>query len=356
MPEELRKLKPGERIEGIPGPTWNAFVDAVEYVRKLQQSLTVDPLRNVPQTGIVRLKNASGQTRNRFDVLGVSDVFPKPVQNPNAFKSGPVLHGVTPNKDEHAGKFAILLEPAKPDGIVAACLSGVCVAKVNVEPDQEWMEYADLKDGDAGALEADCHGSARILWKESGYGIKWAVVRLSNVPKQVYGAGTGAGKVAPGAKLPCVTPIHEEHIEVTASGLKVPVAGMYAFGFQATLKRKEPPRNAIMRMQLFVGEYPTEWIGYRENHVHYLCQLRTTCCDGVTPAWGETEEKLSLNSYGSYYGCDVKTIQTAENVAVSGLVKVPKKDMILAVRNTGQVEYTATSFLFWARKLVEPDF
>ena len=99
MVEELRRLKPGDRLDGIPAPTWNAFVDAVEYVRRLRRSLSADPLRDVPQTGIVRLKNASGLACNRFDVLGISDVFPQPSQNLSAFKSGPVLHGVCYDHD-----------------------------------------------------------------------------------------------------------------------------------------------------------------------------------------------------------------------------------------------------------------
>ena len=192
MAEQLQRLKPGERLDGIPAPTWNAFVDAAEYVGRLRGSQQVEPLRHVPQTGIVRLKNASGQTRNRFDVLGISDVFPQPAQNLGAFKSGPVLHGVTPDENEHAGNFAILLEPAKPDAIVAACVSGACVAKVHVETGQESVGYADVKDGDAGALQAKADGTARILWREPGTGIKWAVVRIG---------GGGGASVGPATMI-----------------------------------------------------------------------------------------------------------------------------------------------------------
>jgi len=159
-------------------------------VGRLRGSQQAEPLRHVPQTGIVRLKNASGQTRNRFDVLGISDVFPQPTQNLGAFKSGPVLHGVTPDENEHAGNFAILLEPAKPDAIVAACVSGACVAKVHVETGQESVGYADVKDGDAGALQAKADGTARILWREPGTGIKWAVVRIGGGGEAAVGPAT----------------------------------------------------------------------------------------------------------------------------------------------------------------------
>ena len=126
MSQQLLRLKAGQRIEGIPAATWNAFVDATQYVRKLQHGQVVNPLSNVPQTGIVRFKNASGQVRNRFDVLGISDVFPSPTDNLNAFKSGPVLHGVTPTA-AYRGRFAVLLEPAAPGDIVRRlCRRPVC--------------------------------------------------------------------------------------------------------------------------------------------------------------------------------------------------------------------------------------
>lgn len=345
MNEHLFKLKPGQSLEGIPHKAWNAFVEAAQYVKRLQHSLSVDPLRHVPQTGIVRLKNASGQDRQRFDVLGVDDVFPYPTPDPSAFKAGPVLHGVKPYLDTHRGKFAILLEPAPNGSIVSACVSGISIAKINVEQGQEWMEYADVKDQDAGCLQARCHGAAKIFWREPGTGVRWAVARLSNLPMGVYGAGWGAGQIAPYAVVPCSTAIYQQGILLQNQGLKCPEAGLYQFGFQATLAAPAAPRNAILRMQLFVGESATSWIGYRENWRRDVCELSANCkCDN-TPALGDRTQPAD-----GYY-CQDQIWHTAENVAVSGLVVTPEDNTLLTVRNTGMYTFTASAFQFWARKI-----
>ena len=56
--------------------------------------------------------------------------------------------------------------------------SGVAVCQVDkIEEDDSW---ADVKVGDVTALQSATTGSAYILWSESGTGVKWAIVRLSN--------------------------------------------------------------------------------------------------------------------------------------------------------------------------------
>ncbi len=180
MDGELFPLKPGQRLDGIPHKAWNAFVEAARYTKGQRQSLGRSATRDVPQTGIVRVKNCSGEDRDRFDVLGIDEVFPQPSDNPSAFKAGPVLHGVTPNKEKHCGRFVILLEPVKSDGIVSACIAGLTVARINIEEDEDWIQSADIADGEASELKAKVQGSAKILWREEGSGTVWAVVRLSN--------------------------------------------------------------------------------------------------------------------------------------------------------------------------------
>jgi len=142
MGEELFKLKSGQFLEGIPHKAWNAFVDAARYVKGQQGSLSRPAIRDVPQTGIVRVKNTTSGTKDRFEVLGIGGVFPEPTANLNAFKSGPVLHGVEPLGDTYRGRFAILLEPAFPDSIVSACVAGVCVAKVDVDQGMQSVHVA----------------------------------------------------------------------------------------------------------------------------------------------------------------------------------------------------------------------
>ena len=80
-----------------------------------------------------------------------------------------------PAAADHIGNFVILLEPAAGE-IGRACISGVCPVRVDVNDEDD--QFADVKDGEATMLESAPTGSARIIWKESGTGTKWAVVRL----------------------------------------------------------------------------------------------------------------------------------------------------------------------------------
>ena len=171
-----KKLSPGDQLDGIPADEWSSFQEAAAWVRGQQQGQRRPQGRNQLQTGVVSVKNTSGYTANRFDVLGIEDVFPTPTDNLNAFMAGPLLHGVTPSLSDHRGRFAVLLEPALDETIVSAVVAGVTIAKLTVV--QENHEYCDVSDGNRGSLESGFFGSARILWKESGTGFKWAVILI----------------------------------------------------------------------------------------------------------------------------------------------------------------------------------
>jgi len=75
-----------------------------------------------------------------------------------------VFKGVTPAAG-HAGRFAILLEPAPAGAIVRACMDGVCVVRVRVLNLNH--AYAEAKAGEAAHLESAASGSVRLLWVES---------------------------------------------------------------------------------------------------------------------------------------------------------------------------------------------
>ncbi len=173
----VKKVHPGEPWRPA-ADAHNAFVDAARYVEQLKASGGARTGPDQWQTTILQVKNNSGAALDRFNILGIDDVFPTPTNNLDTFKNVPVLHGVTPTTADHFGRFAVLLEPAADGAIVAACVSGVCVCQVNVT--DENATTADVKDGDAVCLETGGAGSATILWKESGAGIVWAVVRVGN--------------------------------------------------------------------------------------------------------------------------------------------------------------------------------
>lgn len=173
MPDPLKRVSEGDPISA---DAWNELVDrlrALEGARVVRQRGEV-PLSH--QRTVVFVQNDSGSDVDRFGVLGIDDVFPTPTDNLNGFKAGPVLHGITPADGTHEGAFVVLLEPAESGKIAAGCIAGVCVVQVDVGDADH--THADIADADSTQLESGWAGSARILWKQSGTGTKWAVVRM----------------------------------------------------------------------------------------------------------------------------------------------------------------------------------
>ncbi|MCG3181833.1 MAG: hypothetical protein BIFFINMI_04268 [Phycisphaerae bacterium] len=182
MTEAIRKVKPGDPLR-IPAAAFNAFVDAAEDLRRRQhdQSAGVQPVGS--QTVIVPIKNNSGGDLGRFAVLGIDGPIFTPADSEDGFKNRIALVGVAPADPTHLGRFAILTEPIANGKIGQAAVAGVCVAKVDVQAEDDG--FADIGDGSTASLTCGPSGAATILWKESGTGEKWAIVR--------FGGGGGAG-------------------------------------------------------------------------------------------------------------------------------------------------------------------
>jgi len=195
MGDHLKKVRPGQPLD-IPAATFNTFVDAARDYLQRQQATSGKPTQSFRQTGIVPVKNASGADAARFTVLGIDSPILSPSEAPDSFANQVAFVGVTATAS-HAGKFVVLLEPIADGEIGKACVAGVCPAVVNVT--DAGHQFADIAAGQP-VLASCASGSALILWKDSGTGLKWAVVRLgeplpagvSGDPKVLGGSGETA--------------------------------------------------------------------------------------------------------------------------------------------------------------------
>ena len=178
MPDSFQKVQSGQPLK-IPAETFNAFLDAAQDFRSRQQSRTRDAQPTFRQTGIVKVKNASGEDRGRFDILGIDRPLFTPTDNLETFQNDILLVGVVPDKEDHPGRFCILLEPLTVDSIGVAVISGVCPVRLDIEEESD--TFAEIEHEETGFLKSGGSGSATILWKEPGTGAdKWAVVRLGD--------------------------------------------------------------------------------------------------------------------------------------------------------------------------------
>jgi hypothetical protein len=179
MADSLKKVRAGDRLS-IPAGAYNAFVDAALDLRQRQSGISRTAQPGDRQTGIVLVKNASGEDRVRFDVLGLDSPVQLPADNEAEFQNRVAMAGSVPSILRHRGKFAVLLEPIPAGAMGLGIVAGVTVAWVWFE--SEAHAYADVCDGDAFLLQSYPYGAARVLWKDepSGADGRWAVVLLGD--------------------------------------------------------------------------------------------------------------------------------------------------------------------------------
>ena len=60
--------------------------------------------------------------------------------------------------------------------IARAVAVGMTAVKLNIVSSTD--QYADIEVGTTANLKSGSTGAAKIVWKESGTGLKWAIVRL----------------------------------------------------------------------------------------------------------------------------------------------------------------------------------
>lgn len=169
MPFE--RAKPGD--VQIHRPTWNTLVEIAERSQGGTGGGTIGFGRN---PGIVKVKNGSGSTRNRYEILGITGVVYDPATYGDEFRNEIVLVGGAPSTST-AGRFVVLLETIGSNEIGYAVASGLVQCQVNLT--DTGHKWADTDASDCTKLKSGDNGSAKIFAIDSGgTGTKWAIVRL----------------------------------------------------------------------------------------------------------------------------------------------------------------------------------
>jgi hypothetical protein len=183
MADNIRHVRPGQKMRGFPAEAFNSFRDASDWVKRHQFGQGARPVRHPMDLHLVYVRNDSGADRDWHDVLGISGVIITPTENANEFKTCVMVTGVVPTTAAPAGgKFVVRREPIPSGEIGRGHISGACPAKIEADADD--YAWCDVNDGDPASLLASSTGSARIIYRESGTGVKDGYVLLA--------AGAGA--------------------------------------------------------------------------------------------------------------------------------------------------------------------
>lgn len=165
----------------IPAGSWNTMVDsAIGFVRGRRQGFAGAGPAGSP-AGPVRIQNASGADVARFGILRASGLVFEAADNLTAFLgAGWLLKG-----DKPAGAKDALVVASEP---IAAGKIGWGVAMgftpVQVDVGGESHAFAKPIKDDATKLKSAGSGPVRLLYKEAGTGVKWALAGIG-----VGGAG-----------------------------------------------------------------------------------------------------------------------------------------------------------------------
>ncbi|MCL2646106.1 MAG: hypothetical protein FWD61_03760 [Phycisphaerales bacterium] len=195
MGDNLKKVQSGDKLR-MPAAAYNAFIDTARDFQARQRGISSTPQAATRSSGIVLVRNDSSEDLTRYSVLGVDKPIIGPKDKLDSFKNCVAVVGVKPTKDDHVGKFVVLLEPLKRKAIGMAYGAGMCPVKIDVPDEKIEYPYADIADGKTANLKAKHYGAATILWREGGTGVQWALVRLGSPMKaqvfpvklkQVYG-------------------------------------------------------------------------------------------------------------------------------------------------------------------------
>ena len=198
MADPFRGYRPGDKIPNDAG-AFNAFALAAKFARDARPTLSDEQRTNTRSGDIIRVKNKTSIDLKRGNIVGLDAPIFTPTDSESAFLREVTFRGVVPDSS-HVGKFAVLLEPALPDRVVKAIVSGVCLVRLDVV--DATHTHADIFPTDVTALVTNDYGSAQVLWIDNGvydggydgyYGAdtKWAVVRIGQTHDVTIARATG---------------------------------------------------------------------------------------------------------------------------------------------------------------------
>lgn len=175
----LEKVQSGQPMR-IKAQTFNTILDATRaYQERSQRGGAGVSQSTQPDSNLVLVKNNSGSDVGRFGVLGISGVLYSPTDNLDRFKNQPVLLSLFLGDRSHEGKYVVAQEPIANEKIGQALVAGVTPVQINVTNENHTHATLMYIDGSV-TLHSAFYGENQILWKESGTGTKWSLVRLGS--------------------------------------------------------------------------------------------------------------------------------------------------------------------------------
>jgi hypothetical protein len=174
MGDPLKKVQPGQRLH-IPAEAYNAFVDAAQAEKSRRHNTALSSSVDLPSSTIIQVRNQTGFAQARFSILAIDSPIITPAANLQEFKNAVTFSAVIPASPMIDKRFVILAEPLAAGAVGRAVLYGATPVSLGVASESHL--YASPLGGLTSFLISTAStGQFRILWREPGLGIKWAIV------------------------------------------------------------------------------------------------------------------------------------------------------------------------------------
>lgn len=174
------KVREGDRLN-IPAATYNAFVDAAQYVAS-QRGGKSPTSPDTYSFDKILIRNDSGADIERFRALAIRNPLTLPTDNLDDFKNRVVMSANTPAYGDE-NRWGITLEPIANGQLGEAVLSGVTIAWINLTTAGD--KSVEMVAG-SNVIKGGQVGLGTILWVAGGVGAatatgaQWAVIRIGD--------------------------------------------------------------------------------------------------------------------------------------------------------------------------------
>ena len=182
MADRFQKVGAGQPLE-ISADVWNQLIDVAQAAKQSQHDQSSNNPATKRRADIVRVRNQTNFTFERFGIVGLQSPIIAPSQNLPEFKNEVTFDVGLP---DGSPRFGVVIEPLQAGAIGKAVVAGVIATRIIV-PDVAYACAVPIAGQHSGLVSVP-HGPAQVLWMEASGATRWAIIRFddSNYEEMVY--------------------------------------------------------------------------------------------------------------------------------------------------------------------------
>ncbi|MHB8953572.1 MAG: hypothetical protein ACYC4U_11430 [Pirellulaceae bacterium] len=168
----MGKVNSGDPLK-IRATEWNLLLDMADPAKP--SAVSPGGLPSLQRGFMAAVKNNTGAAVARYHAVGIGAPLFSPADSAGTFQNQLGFVGED-MAATYLGKFAVMQEQADNGKIGRAMLEGITCAEITVNHADH--DRVDVDTAGGSKLVSQFYGAGEILYKESGTGTKWAIIRI----------------------------------------------------------------------------------------------------------------------------------------------------------------------------------